>query len=213
MFRYILFTVVVGLSILLPSTQADIIWSGSKDVQLPYNLLISRPEDSINDVYELDLNEDGVGDFTFNYYSGVRVTPSANNALAQTGGILGAGASVEGSSSMLPWATEETDCITYLYTDAYGSAFSGAWLFASEDSMGLSFEVDGETHYGWARITTVGETMILNDWAYESIAGEGIIVGAVPEPATVLLFGLGGLGAWLLRRNKISTANQSSDPT
>ncbi|MBC8205646.1 MAG: hypothetical protein ISR85_00750 [Kiritimatiellales bacterium] len=44
--------------------------------------------------------------------------------------------------------------------------------------------------------------MILNDWAYESIAGEGIIVGAVPEPATVLLF----LGVWLLRQNKIKNS-------
>jgi hypothetical protein len=31
---------------------------------------------------------------------------------------------------------------------------------------------------------------------------------AIPEPATALLFGIGGVGAWLLRRNKKLTAEE-----
>jgi hypothetical protein len=32
-----------------------------------------------------------------------------------------------------------------------------------------------------------------------------VTIGVIPEPATVLLFGLGGLGAWLLRRNRMKS--------
>lgn len=45
-------------------------------------------------------------------------------------------------------------------------------------------------------------------------AMQSINVGAgtaqvVPEPATFLLFGIGGMGAWLLRRNKIKSREQA----
>jgi sulfatase modifying factor 1 len=33
--------------------------------------------------------------------------------------------------------------------------------------------------------------------------GGGFRIVAIPEPATALLFGLGGMGAWMLRRNKM----------
>jgi hypothetical protein len=58
--------------------------------------------------------------------------------------------------------------------------------------------------YGWAELVYDGTTLTLVDSAAEN-DGVGIIAGQyqqVPEPATLLLFGLGGLGAWLLRRNK-----------
>jgi hypothetical protein len=45
-----------------------------------------------------------------------------------------------------------------------------------------------------------------------SVAGGNVgfdNVGVVPEPATIGLFGLGGLGAWLLRRNKLKAKEGS----
>jgi len=36
-------------------------------------------------------------------------------------------------------------------------------------------------------------------------AGNANVVQVVPEPATALLFGIGGFGAWLVRRNKLSS--------
>lgn len=32
-----------------------------------------------------------------------------------------------------------------------------------------------------------------------------IIIGVIPEPSTILLFGIGGIGAWLLRRNRLKS--------
>jgi hypothetical protein len=60
--------------------------------------------------------------------------------------------------------------------------------------------------YGWAELVWDGSELQILDSAAEN-DGVGIIAGQyqqVPEPATLLLFGLGGLGAWLLRRNRRS---------
>ena len=58
--------------------------------------------------------------------------------------------------------------------------------------------------FGWASFTYDGATLSLVDSAGED-AGVGIIAGqhqVVPEPSTVLLFGIGVLGVWMLRRSK-----------
>jgi hypothetical protein len=36
-------------------------------------------------------------------------------------------------------------------------------------------------------------------------------VTAIPEPATVILFGIGGIGAWLVRRNRLKTNEKCED--
>lgn len=61
--------------------------------------------------------------------------------------------------------------------------------------------------YAWAKLNWNGSTLQLLDSAADTDRG-GIVIGQyqqVPEPATVLLFGLGGVGAWFLRRNARDT--------
>ena len=58
--------------------------------------------------------------------------------------------------------------------------------------------------YGWAELVYDGANLTLLDSAAEN-SGVGIVAGkyeAVPEPATALLFGIGAIGAWLVRKNK-----------
>ena len=77
--------------------------------------------------------------------------------------------------------------------------------------MGVRFEIDGNTHFGWIRIQidTIGAFAGLSDdatyatilrYAYESEPGVGIEAGAgiVPEPTTLSLLVL-GLGLGLVR--------------
>jgi hypothetical protein len=64
------------------------------------------------------------------------------------------------------------------------------------------FGPDSHDNYGWVSLTRTVSGLVITDSA--TAIGGGIIVGTytqIPEPATVLLFGLGGIGAWLLRRN------------
>lgn len=68
---------------------------------------------------------------------------------------------------------------------------------------GVADEADNADNYGWVSLTYNGSALVVTDSA--TALGGGIIVGTytqIPEPATVLLFGLGGFGVWLLRRNK-----------
>jgi len=78
--------------------------------------------------------------------------------------------------------------------------------------IGLEFEANDGVHYGWIDIEGASRTMenhlltdsslIIHGWAYESTPGIGIVAGAVPEPASLLLFIIGAWGTWLLRNKK-----------
>lgn len=68
---------------------------------------------------------------------------------------------------------------------------------------GVPEDPDNSDNYGWVSVTHTLSGLVISDSA--TAEGDGIIVGTytqVPEPATIFLFGLGGFGAWLLRRNK-----------
>lgn len=48
--------------------------------------------------------------------------------------------------------------------------------------LGFSFPIVGMLHYGWVRVTVNQPegTFVIRDWAYEDVAGEGILAGQKP---------------------------------
>ena len=67
---------------------------------------------------------------------------------------------------------------------------------------GFSPTVGAPVQYGWARITVSNTgSGTLHEWAYESVAGTAIQVGAVPEPAGAA-FLLLALSGFCLRRSR-----------
>lgn len=84
--------------------------------------------------------------------------------------------------------------IQMLQNQSFLTAF---WLDTNSSST-----TDANDVYGWAELVWNGSELLMVDSAAEN-SGLGIIAGqhqAVPEPATAVLFGIGSLSAWLLRK-------------
>jgi len=98
-----------------------------------------------------------------------------------------------------------------------GSAF-GPWYGGQNRYLGLKFQIQGKTHYGWARLSiqypdyrTITATLI--GYAYETIPNKAIIAGKthgkdviIVEPASLghLARGASAVSAW--RRTKSAAA-------
>lgn len=85
---------------------------------------------------------------------------------------------------------------------------AGEWKLSGVDNyFGFQFFDEGDSlvHYGWG-VMVLGDTPATGTRAitnvyYESVAGVGIVVGAVPEPTSSLL-AAGAAGLALLRRRR-----------
>ena len=54
-----------------------------------------------------------------------------------------------------------------------------------------------------------GNVLTTEPTASTNFANAVVQYGVVPEPATALLFGIGGIGAWLVRRNKVQSQEET----
>jgi len=128
-----------------------------------------------------------------NYASGSG-SAALGNVSTTTGGSVTKGGSIIAYNAANPFEFDETTAVAsgssveYLFL-AYNSAAS-SWSTASD----LGWSAEGTVSVG----TTVGDP---NATSNESSAPFGV-VGAVPEPTTLALAGLGGLSMLFLRRRK-----------
>jgi hypothetical protein len=157
----------------------------AKVVYIPANRTIYFDGKSI-----LDLNNDGIADFVFNggglgNHSAVFVRPfrTSNHVLTGSEGtywaaVLPAGAQVgPGNGFVGHKAAMEAEC------DCSGSIdYVGPWLNATDKYLGLEITINGQHHFGWARLTFVayGEAT-LTGYAYESVAGKTIVTGVTSD--------------------------------
>jgi hypothetical protein len=147
---------------------------------------------TIGDSIYLDLNNDGTDDFlffanSFTFASGsvqrVFVYPLGNNAVnASLSGtyaypyVLPSGNAIDGNQEWLN--------IGYVQTMAwqtFTSSFSGEygnWINITDGYIGLRLDLNGQTHYGWARLDVSPGLATLKDYAFESLACLGIEAGS-----------------------------------
>jgi hypothetical protein len=156
----------------------------------------------------IDINGDGVADFQFKVtsFSGYHVGlwRSAWVQPLAGGGVVGepgyhlqtsyASALVRGAEigpavhfasrgGTLIEGKFSADCTTL--TCGSGSGLFGNWGNVSNRYLGVKFPIDGETHYGWVRLTVSGPAVQINGYAYETIPDKPIVARVPPkDPST-----------------------------
>jgi hypothetical protein len=193
----------VSLLALAPSAEAKIVYT-------PANIDIPRNGGAVL----VDLNHDGVADFSFkNLQTGeadsnpALLLASANNhdnEMWGRGHFLSFG---QFASALRPGFTVGPNKV-YFHKSSQGyrnwlMAFAGfvastswtygQWRQAKHRYLGLKFAADGRIHYGWARFNVTslqngaGIQATLTGYAYETIPNKPIITGKTTGPDVVTL--------------------------
>jgi hypothetical protein len=132
----------------------------------------------------LDLNHDGINDFFFSHWSYDQVAhlsvvhEAASNGVIDNGGgaialpsgaQIGPGRVFKGVGSMV--TSGSVSNISFA---------GGPWKDKQNRYLGLKFSINGEMHYGWARLTVKTGRQpaeILTGYAYETVPNRPIIMG------------------------------------
>jgi hypothetical protein len=186
----------VGVLALVPPSEAKIVYT-------PIHKTIK-----LHQHYNLDLNHDGITDFTLELnsfhtrntsaFSTLRLVPTKPNAAeggshgTSCGGGHGAGpyAFALGQGALIspkhPFHGNPNLMGVAGTIDDF-SVFCGPWLDVKNRYLGLQFQIRGETHFGWARLN-VASTPIsitsatLTGFAYETIPNKPINAGKIEGP-------------------------------
>ena len=138
-----------------------------------------------------DINPYGITDLRF--FSATPLTSSGYVGVGTAYTNLAPGASISAAS-------------TFLNTTAPQPAAN--WnLNSTNNFVGFRFlnEGNGQVHYGYFRLslgatTTTGRSIVA--YAYENVPGAPILAGAIPEPSTYALMGLGLAGLMVAARRR-----------
>lgn len=193
----------------------------------------------------LDLNHDGIADFTFknkfstgtchssgcSYFQRLAVLPVPGNGVVynfffgavaiKPGVVIGPRLAFHGG----------LESMARLDTLASRGPY-GSWLNVSNRYLGVKFNISGETHFGWARLSVAVQlptqiTATLTGYAYETIPNKSIIAGQTkgpddttieephasltapsPQPATLGTLALGAPGLSIWRREELVSDRQ-----
>jgi hypothetical protein len=196
---------------------------------------------------EIDLNHDGIPDFVITgcpaYHSrrlivgpkvagnAIQLVPSSKGAAAGFRGTPNGPSNSFGVSSNFCSSTNgvtpEGLGLTSLFSYPPYRSVGGPWLNTTNRYLGLKFVINGQTHFGWARLSISDLAGHLTGYAYETVPNTPIIEGAtsdiaaLEEPAPldsvspspslgILARGVDALAIW--RREHAPAANKREDP-
>lgn len=173
----------VALVASLPAT-AEIVYT-------PADIQIQNSRTGVKS-FPLDINHDGQPDFRLQalftvsfssgndvVYRGMRVYGSlpSNQAMSSRGGkaALPIGARI-GSGGKFGTGGLMATCDTF-----NGRFFSsGNWINVENRYLGVKFQIDGETHYGWVRMNVSCNVGTITGYAYETVANRPLDAGILP---------------------------------
>jgi hypothetical protein len=180
-----------------------------------------------NQQFAIDLNHDGVTDFTVQNirkystsYKGARLqmVADAANAVGSShnsfvkplskGAVIGPDSPFHGGAELMALQQKIGSGRTfghYQKIDSEGTYSFGNWFQSSDRYVGFKIKIGGQTHYGWARLSTHSNSPFrivaeLSGYAYETEVGKPIIAGntksqaTTPRNPTLGALALGALG-------------------
>jgi hypothetical protein len=150
-------------------------------------------------IYDLDLNHDGVTDFTLTYTHSCDVGgcfyamgPGGKPGNAIEGGRKNsrpfARALREGAQVSFRQHFSDSAVMASAFVWSTGGLFeSGPWVNVKNRYLGLKFKIYGKVHYGWARLNVSVDhgpiRALLTGYAYETIPNKPIIAGTTKDRA------------------------------
>jgi hypothetical protein len=197
-------------------------------------IVYTPTHNNINQDYYLDLNHDGIGDFHIHSYylsgfASLNVIPLVNgNKIAAVHHQCGVKGYQSTAAAPLPLGAviglnspfqASATCMVRAFES---SAPTGPWLGKTDRYLGLEFYINGEKHFGWARLSVQSAFCFscigrIFGYAYETIPGKAIIAGdqghsteASAEPVTLGALALGAPGLTLWRTEEMESIEPSS---
>jgi hypothetical protein len=181
-----------------------------------------------NGVYNLDLNHDRTVDFLIQQWN-YGNWPSNNQLLADPAvgnGVLGkryiasalaSGASIGPDQMFIAGDSNGEIMLSITHFTTGGVSYvHGPWANVRNRYLGLKFQINGETHYGWARLSVKRQqfhfTALLTGYAYETTPNTAIKAGQTSDasPATPSSSEPGALGANTPLNNPSAVQRQRS---
>jgi hypothetical protein len=196
-----------GVSLLALSPPAD-----AKIVYTP----ASTPIPVNGGLVPLDLNHDGIADFSFSNQTsngGGSAWSMDASAKVQGNKVWGRGSNIfrgrpvafasalrarfeVGPNGQYFQNGNRGLMAHFAFEGNFGSSTYGQWLYTRDRYLGLKFLISGQVHYGWARlsVTAIQPTLrergfyaILTGYAYETVPNKPIITGKTKGPDVITL--------------------------
>ncbi len=159
-----------------------------------------------NSSYSLDLNNDGIPDFEITefYSEPVRfplgyhsnalwITPhkQPNRVVTMTSDGRHYAAALPARDPVGPASPFQAGYSSQVLARSGGSAYStffdGPWFKQPKAYLGVKFVIDGQTHYGWVRVTVSSyiDSYTIVGYAYETVPNTPISTGQTTGPVKV----------------------------
>jgi hypothetical protein len=213
------------------NTPADVIWSGDQNLSNNYQTIdvgfwlhIDMNADSQTDVslaysvYSEGLvGSEGYDGHLWAYVDDINASRSNRilvDASNNQDAALSQGSLISGTpDSSLEWKSGSYAAgrVSYWISSPPSSDEEWRGLLGETGDvyLGIAFEAEGATHYGWVNVT-LGEvnpdfgfeTPIMASWAYESTPDTPIVAGVIPEPSTGILTMVGSLSILLIAHSR-----------
>jgi hypothetical protein len=173
----------------------------AKVVYTAVNVTLDR-----NSSYSLDLNNDGIPDFEITeffsqpvrlplgYHSNALwITPDKhpNRVVAMTSDSRPYAAALAARNQVGPDSPFQAGYSSQVLARSGGSAYStffdGPWFKQPKAYLGVKFVIDGQTHYGWVRVTVANDidSYTIVGYAYETVPNKAISTGQNSGPVKV----------------------------